>query len=99
MTSGGRTIGMLAGAILACALFIVCAVWGLRSIKPTPPPPYSTPEVIQGEEGIDWEDCINGEPDCFLNRRKITPTVKPTSVKPSPVRTTGKPAPARTTRR
>lgn len=94
-----KTALIALAALTAVATFVACGVWTLRSIEPAPAPPYPTPQVIEGEEGIDWEDCTNGEPDCFLNRRKITPTVKPTSVKPSPVRTTSRPAPARTTRR
>lgn len=97
--SNRKAVLIFGGIVLvAIVVGVLCIGW-MR--QPTVPPttPYETPQPIQGEEGVDWEDCFNNEPDCFLGRRKLVPTTAPKVTRPTTVPTGRQPAPVRTTRR
>lgn len=85
-----KIIAIACGAVMIVVLFAIC----ILAITGPKTPPAAPVQQIQGEEGIDWEDCINGEPDCFLNRRRIDPTTAKKT--PAPVSTTKKPTITRT---
>lgn len=93
MSKEKKIILIACAAVLGVAMFAICVL----AITGPKTPPAAPVQQIQGEEGIDWEDCINGEPDCFLNRRRIDPTTAKKKT-PAPV-STKKPAPVNTRRR
>lgn len=87
-----KVILIACAAILGVVMFAVCV---LIVSAPNTEPPVAPPQQIQGEEGIDWEDCINNERDCIFGRRRIDPTTA-TKKTPAPVSTTKKPTVTRT---
>ena len=62
--------------LLACAAVMVVVIFAICILAVTQDktPPAAPTQQIQGVEGIDWEDCLNNEPDCIFGRRNLRPT-------------------------